>query len=149
MYDYPLEPDWSTEEIIEVVGLYNAVEQAYEEGISSKEFMEHYRAFTSIADSKALQKQLDKAFEEAIENETDPSAKIVHQMNQTINNRDISFFVKNSQVNSSTVNNFVKRAKSKKIPILQVRETIPNNTTYLKWITENYQNLANINKKLK
>lgn len=44
MYDYPLEPDWSTEEIIEVVGLYNAVEQAYEEGISSKEFMEHYRA---------------------------------------------------------------------------------------------------------
>ena len=26
MYDYPLEPDWSTEEIIEVVGLYNAVE---------------------------------------------------------------------------------------------------------------------------
>ena len=47
MYDYPLEPDWSTEEIIEVVGLYNAVEQAYEEGISSKEFMEHYRAFTS------------------------------------------------------------------------------------------------------
>lgn len=65
MYNYPLEPDWSTEEIIEVVGLYNAVEQAYEEGISSKEFMEHYRAFTSIADSKALQKQLDKAFEEA------------------------------------------------------------------------------------
>ena len=65
MHDYPLEPDWSTEEIIEVVGLYNAVEQAYEEGISSKEFMEHYRAFTSIADSKALQKQLDKAFEEA------------------------------------------------------------------------------------
>ena len=65
MYDYPLEPDWSTEEIIEVVGLYNAVEQAYEEGISSIEYMEHYRAFTSIADSKALQKQLDKAFEEA------------------------------------------------------------------------------------
>ena len=65
MYDYPLDPDWSTEEIIDVVKLYNAVEKAYEEGISSKEFMVHYRAFTSIADSKALQKQLDKAFEEA------------------------------------------------------------------------------------
>lgn len=90
----------------------------------------------------------DKAFEEAIENETDPSAKIIHQMNQTINNHGISFFVKNSQVNSSTVNNFVKRAKSKNIPILQVRETIPNNTTYIKWMTENYQNLANITKKL-
>ena len=65
MYDYPLDPDWSTEEIIDVVKLYNAVEKAYEEGISSKEFMEHYRTFTSIADSKSLQKQLDKAFEEA------------------------------------------------------------------------------------
>lgn len=65
MYDYPLEPDWSTEEIIEVVGLYNAVEQAYEEGISSKEFMEHYHAFTSIADSKALSNCFCKAFEEA------------------------------------------------------------------------------------
>ena len=85
---------------------------------------------------------------ETIENETDPSAKIIHQMNQTINNRGISFFVKNSQVSSSTVNNFVKRAKSKNIPILQVRETIPNNTSYIKWMTENYQNLANINKKL-
>lgn len=65
MYDYPLDPDWSTEEIIDVVKLYNAVEKAYEEGISSKEFMKHYRTFTSIADSKSLQKQLDKAFEEA------------------------------------------------------------------------------------
>ena len=65
MYDYPLDPDWSTEEIIDVVKLYNAVEKAYEEGISSKEFMEHYRTFTSIADSKSLQNQLDKAFEGA------------------------------------------------------------------------------------
>lgn len=65
MYDYPLDPDWSTEEIIDVVKLYNAVEKAYEEGISSKEFMKHYRTFTSTADSKSLQKQLDKAFEEA------------------------------------------------------------------------------------
>ena len=64
MYDYPLDPDWSTEEIIDAVKLYNAVEKAYEEGISSKEFMKHYRTFTSIADSKSLQKQLDKAFEE-------------------------------------------------------------------------------------
>lgn len=80
----------------------------------------------------------DKAFEEAIENETDPSAKIIHQMNQTIDKRGISFFVKNSQVNSSTVNNFVKRAKAKNIPILQVRETIPNDTTYIEWMTENY-----------
>lgn len=64
MYDYPLDPDWSTEEIIDVIALYNAVEKAYEEGIDSKEFMEAYRKFTSIADSKSVQKQLDRAFEQ-------------------------------------------------------------------------------------
>lgn len=65
MYDYPLDPDWSTEEIIDVIALYNAVEKAYEEGIDAKEFMDAYRKFTSIADSKSVQKQLDKAFEQA------------------------------------------------------------------------------------
>lgn len=64
MYDYPLETDWTTEEIIDVMSLYNAVEKAYEEGISREEFMSAYQRFTSIADSKSLQKQLDKAFEE-------------------------------------------------------------------------------------
>ena len=45
MYDYPLDPYWSTEEIIDVMSLYNAVEKAYEGGISKKEFMECYRRF--------------------------------------------------------------------------------------------------------
>ena len=34
MYDYPLDPYWSTQDIIDVMSLYNAVEKAYEEGIS-------------------------------------------------------------------------------------------------------------------
>ena len=32
MYDYPLDYDWSTDEILIVINLYNAVEKAYEEG---------------------------------------------------------------------------------------------------------------------
>ena len=40
MYDYPLDPYWSTQDIIDVMSLYNAVEKAYEEGISQKEFKE-------------------------------------------------------------------------------------------------------------
>ena len=39
MYDYPLDPYWSTQDIIDVMSLYNAVEKAYEEGISQKELM--------------------------------------------------------------------------------------------------------------
>lgn len=62
MYDYPLDYTWSTEEIIDVMSLYNAVEKAYEEGISKEEFMNCYRLFTSIVDSKSQQKQIDKEF---------------------------------------------------------------------------------------
>lgn len=41
---------------------------------------------------------------------------------------------------------FVKLAKENNIPVLNVRETIPNHTTYLAWMKENYQNLAKIEK---
>ena len=56
MYDYPLDFDWTTEEIIDVMSLYNAVEQAYEGGISKDEFMKVYHRFIEIVDSKSEQK---------------------------------------------------------------------------------------------
>ncbi|MBW8061361.1 metal ABC transporter substrate-binding protein, partial [Lactobacillus helveticus] len=43
---------------------------------------------------------------------------------------------------------FVKLAKENGVTVLNVRETIPNHMTYLDWMRENYQNLANISKKL-
>lgn len=64
MYDYPLDMSWSTNEIIDVMALYNAVEKAYEEGISREEFMNAYRQYTQIVDSQSLQKQIDKSFEQ-------------------------------------------------------------------------------------
>ena len=62
MYDYPLSHYWTTEEIIDVMALYNAVEDAYEEGISKEDFMKCYRRYTEIVDSKSEQKQIDDAF---------------------------------------------------------------------------------------
>lgn len=63
MYDYPLDPFWSTEEIIDVINLYNVVEKAYEEGVSKEEFMRAYKRFLEIVDSKSEQKKIDQAFE--------------------------------------------------------------------------------------
>lgn len=62
MYDYPLELFWSTQDIIDVMSLYNAVEKAYEEGISKEEFMTCYHRFTSVVDSKSEQKKIDDTF---------------------------------------------------------------------------------------
>lgn len=86
----------------------------------------------------------DKKFEEAIENGTDPSPKTINEMNNAIKQKKIAFFVNNTQASSSTVKSFVKLAKKNNIPVLNVRETIPNNTTYLAWMKENYQKLADI-----
>lgn len=89
----------------------------------------------------------DKEFEEAIENGTDPSPKMINKMNTDIKEKKIAFFVNNTQASSSTVKSFVKLAKKNGVPVLNVRETIPNHTIYLTWMKENYQNLANIENK--
>ena len=86
----------------------------------------------------------DKKFEEAIENGTYPSPKTINEMNNAIKQKKIAFFVNNTQASSSTVKSFVKLAKKNNVPVLNVRETIPNNTTYLAWMKENYQKLADI-----
>ena len=51
MYDYPLSPFWDTQDIIDVMSLYNAVEKAYEEGISKDEFMTCYRRYIKVRDT--------------------------------------------------------------------------------------------------
>lgn len=89
----------------------------------------------------------DKEFEEAIENGTDPSPKTINKMTNEIKDKKIAFFVNNTQASSSTVKTFVKLAKENGVPVLNVRETILNHMTYLDWMRENYQNLANISKK--
>lgn len=63
-YQYPLNDNWSTDEIMIVIYLYNAVEQAYEVGIKKEQFIEAYRNFKKVVDSKSEEKQLDKAFKE-------------------------------------------------------------------------------------
>ena len=83
-------------------------------------------------------------FEEAVENETDPSAQVVHNMQESIKHKEISFFVNNVQASSSTVNGMVKLANQNQMPVLKVRETMPNGTNYYHWMKNNYQNLFDI-----
>lgn len=86
-------------------------------------------------------------FEEAVENETDPNAKVVHNMQVAIKHQRIAFFVNNVQASSSTVNNMVRLAKQNDIPVLNVRETMPNGISYYQWMKANYQKLFEISQK--
>jgi len=63
-YQYPIDIDWSTEEIVDVIAFFEAVEQAYEKGIERDLFMARYRRFKEIVPSIAGEKTICKEFEE-------------------------------------------------------------------------------------
>ena len=62
-YDYPFEVEWSKEEIVKVISLWNAVERAYESGISKEDFMKAYREFKTVLPSVGQEKKSGNQFE--------------------------------------------------------------------------------------
>jgi uncharacterized protein YktA (UPF0223 family) len=63
-YQYPISIDWSTDEIVDVVRFFEAIEKAYEKGISREQLMSTYRRFKEIVPSKSEEKQICNEFEE-------------------------------------------------------------------------------------
>ena len=61
-YDYPIDYDWKTSEMVEVIKLYTLVEEAYESGVSSDEFLRQYKKFQKIVGGKSNEKRLDREF---------------------------------------------------------------------------------------
>ena len=62
--NYPINPDWTTDELIEVVEFYNVVAQANEGGVEREVFLDSYRAFKQIVTSKSEEKQLNAVHDE-------------------------------------------------------------------------------------
>lgn len=62
-YSYPLDYDWSTEEILHVMSFYQAVEIGYEEGVLAGKFEEAYKDFKEIVPSKSEEKKFFKEYE--------------------------------------------------------------------------------------
>lgn len=63
-YAYPLDTDWSHEEIALVINLYQLVEQAYESRVRVEDLNIAYQGFKQVVKSKSEEKQLGKAFED-------------------------------------------------------------------------------------
>lgn len=63
-YSYPFSIDWTTEEIVDVVEFFQAIENAYEKGIKREELMEKYRKFKKVVPSMAEEKTYFRDFEE-------------------------------------------------------------------------------------
>jgi len=63
-YQYPIDYNWSTDEIVDVIKFFEAIEKAYEKGIARDEVMSDYRRFKEIVPSIAEEKKICGEFEE-------------------------------------------------------------------------------------
>lgn len=63
-YQYPIDIDWTTEEMIIVVEMWTVLEQAYEKGVETQVFLETYKKFKQVIRSIGEEKKLGREFEE-------------------------------------------------------------------------------------
>ncbi|MEH7493993.1 UPF0223 family protein [Neobacillus niacini] len=63
-YQYPIDYHWTTDEIVDVIKFYEAIERAYEKSIERDELMDIYRRFKEIVPGKAEEKTLCGEFED-------------------------------------------------------------------------------------
>ncbi|MHC5252058.1 UPF0223 family protein [Listeria kieliensis] len=64
-YSYPLNMDWTKEEIVTVIRYFESIEKAYESGIDVQELKKRYREYKQVVPSIGEEKQLGKEFEAA------------------------------------------------------------------------------------
>lgn len=63
-YQYPLDYTWSTDEIVDVIHFYQAVEKTYENRVLKEDLLAAYRRFKEIVPSKSEEKKLTDEFHE-------------------------------------------------------------------------------------
>lgn len=64
-YQYPLDLDWTTEEMVIVMNMWEALEKANEQGINNQEFLRTYQQFKTVIKSIGEEKRLGREFEKA------------------------------------------------------------------------------------
>lgn len=63
-YQYPIETDWTTDEVIDVIQYFQKIEEAYSKGVDRDLFLDAYRRFKEIVPGKAQERKICDEFEE-------------------------------------------------------------------------------------
>ncbi|MFB9861476.1 UPF0223 family protein [Salinicoccus siamensis] len=61
-YSYPIDEDWTTDEIIDAVAFFEAVEKAYDGGVPAEELKRKYETFKRIVPGKSQEKTKFREF---------------------------------------------------------------------------------------
>lgn len=83
-------------------------------------------------------------FSLAIEEGSDPSYTDIRDLQNSIKEHKIAFFVLNKQDDSKIVNNIADLCRKENIPILEVTETMPKDDNYIEWFSNELDQLAKI-----
>lgn len=62
-YQYPLDLDWTTDEMVTVMKMWELLEQAYEEGLAAEVFLKGYAEFKKVVPSIGEERRLGREFE--------------------------------------------------------------------------------------
>ncbi|KAF1304722.1 MULTISPECIES: UPF0223 family protein [Enterococcus] len=62
-YQYPLDLDWSTEEMVIVMDMWEKLERANEKGLKAEVFLQSYQKFKTVVKSLGEERKLGREFE--------------------------------------------------------------------------------------
>lgn len=62
-YQYPLDLDWTTDEMVIVMDMWEKLEQANETGIKAEDFLQTYQKFKTVVKSLGEERRLGREFE--------------------------------------------------------------------------------------
>lgn len=82
------------------------------------------------------------AFEEAIEQGTDPAPADLAAIRDLLTTKQVRALIYNIQTEDKTTKDVAATARSAGVPIVEVTETLPANTDFVKWQTDNATALA-------
>ncbi|CAK1242857.1 ABC-type Zn uptake system ZnuABC [Fructobacillus fructosus] len=72
-------------------------------------------------------------FAEAIAEDSDPTPAALKEVQNALTEHKVAFVVQNTQTTGGDVAKLVKLAKQENIPVVNVTETSPDNTSYVDW----------------
>lgn len=64
-YQYPIDVDWSQEEMLDVIHFFNRIEDYYERNVDRDAFLAAYQSFKKVVPGKADEKQIFDEFEKS------------------------------------------------------------------------------------
>lgn len=97
-----------------------------------------------ISELNLLTTDETKRLAKSVAEGNDPSPQDLKKIQEDIKSKKISFIINNVQTINKTVESIILLAEENNIPILNVYETKPENTTYVDWMISQYDNLEKI-----